>query len=97
MHSRLPLSFGFNILRAFLRLTKRRLLPKRFSRTVLMPSTLSMVGIEPEELRWIRMLVALLRHPDPSMPELARQALIYLTESATRRSSTDSEGLDQTG
>jgi hypothetical protein len=41
-----------------------------------------MIGIRSEELRWIRMLVALLRHPDPSMPELARQALLYLAQSA---------------
>jgi hypothetical protein len=44
-----------------------------------------MIGLEPEELRWLRMLVALLRHPDPSVPELARQALVYLTEAAGQR------------
>jgi hypothetical protein len=44
-----------------------------------------MIGIESSELRWIRMLVFLLRHPDPSMPELARQALLYLTEAAAKR------------
>ncbi len=41
-----------------------------------------MIGIHPEELRWIRMLVGLLRHPDPGTPELARQALLYLSQSA---------------
>ena len=47
-----------------------------------MSQTTAVIGIGPEELRWIRMLVALLRHPDPSLPELARQALLYLSQSA---------------
>jgi hypothetical protein len=47
-----------------------------------MRSTVSMIGIYPEELRWMRMLLALLRHTDPATPELARQALLYLTQSA---------------
>jgi len=46
------------------------------------PQTTAIIGICSEELRWIRMLVALLRHPDPSLPELARQALLYLSRSA---------------
>jgi hypothetical protein len=41
-----------------------------------------MIGVEPDELCWLRMLVFLLRHPDPSVPELTRQALLYLTEAA---------------
>jgi hypothetical protein len=52
-----------------------------------MVKTVPIIGIETAELRWIRMLVALLRHPDPSMPELARQALLYLTEAAGKRDS----------
>ena len=47
-----------------------------------MSPTTAMIGIRPEELRWIRMLLALLRHSDPGMPELARQALLYLAQSA---------------
>lgn len=47
-----------------------------------MAQTTAVIGIGSEELRWIRMLVALLRHPDPSLPELARQALLYLSDSA---------------
>jgi hypothetical protein len=47
-----------------------------------MSRTTAMIGIHPEELRWIRILLALLRHPDPGMPELARQALLYLSQSA---------------
>jgi hypothetical protein len=45
-------------------------------------SPVSMIGIEPSELQWIRILVSLLRHPRPGMPELARQALQYLARSA---------------
>ena len=49
-------------------------------------SKLSMIGVEREELRWLRTLVWLLRHPDPSVPELARQAILYLTGAAEQRS-----------
>jgi hypothetical protein len=50
-----------------------------------MDRTIPIIGIATSELRWIRMLVSLLRHPDPSVPELARQALVYLTDAAGRR------------
>jgi hypothetical protein len=40
------------------------------------------IGVQPAELRWLRMLVFLLPHPDPAVAELARQALLYLTEAA---------------
>ncbi len=43
-----------------------------------------MIGVQPEELSWLRALVALLRHPDPSVPELARQALLYLEKAARK-------------
>lgn len=62
-----------------------------------MTKTLSMIGIEPAEIRWIRLLVSLLRHPDPSVPELARQALTYLTEAAEKRVSAPPETLNHTG
>jgi hypothetical protein len=42
------------------------------------------IGIEPAELAWIRTLVTLLRHPDPVVPELTRQALEYLEGAASR-------------
>ena len=45
-----------------------------------MAKTVSMVGIDPDELDWIRRLLFLLRHPDPLVSELARQAIQYLTE-----------------
>ncbi len=50
-----------------------------------METPISVIGVEREELRWLRTLVWLLRHPDPSVPELARQALLYLTGAAQQR------------
>jgi hypothetical protein len=50
-----------------------------------MANTVSVIGVETAELRWLRMLITLLRHPDPSVPELARQALVYLTDAAGKR------------
>jgi len=50
-----------------------------------MGRTVPVIGVEPSELRWIRMLIFLLRHPDPAIPELARQALLYLVEAAAKR------------
>ena len=50
-----------------------------------MARTVSMIGIEADELCWVRLLLSLLRHPDPSMPELARQALGYLLSAAGDR------------
>jgi hypothetical protein len=49
-----------------------------------MANTVPVIGIEPDELVWIRMLVLLLRHPDPVVPELTRQALRYLEAAAAR-------------
>ncbi len=56
-----------------------------------MAKTVSVIGIEDSELRWIRTLIVLLRHPDPSIPELARQALTYLTASAGERALNPAE------
>lgn len=47
-----------------------------------MAGTVPMIGLSPAELPWIRQLVALLRHPDPTVPELARQALLYVSRAA---------------
>jgi hypothetical protein len=49
-----------------------------------MPKTIPMIGLSPEELPWMRLLAHLLRHPDPGVPELARQALLYLDEAANK-------------
>jgi hypothetical protein len=62
-----------------------------------MTKTVRMIGIETSELRWLRMLVALLRHPDPTVHELARQALLYMTEAAGKRSLPKAEPLDYAG
>lgn len=50
-----------------------------------------MIGLQPAELPWVRMLVALLRHPDPTVPELARQALLYLSRAADGAVDSQSE------
>ena len=47
-----------------------------------MDKTVPMIGIEPSELPWLRLLVQLLRHPDAGVAELARQALLYLSDAA---------------
>jgi hypothetical protein len=60
-----------------------------------MPKTVPMIGLESTEIYWIRLLVSLLRHPDPSVPELAHQALVYLTESCCRRANSPSRESDR--
>ncbi len=62
-----------------------------------MVKTVPMIGVETSELRWLRMLVSLLRHPDPAVPELSRQALLYLSEVAGKRTLAKLESLDHTG
>ena len=47
-----------------------------------MLKTVPMIGLHAEELPWIRMLTALLRHADPMVAELTRQALLYLSQHA---------------
>jgi hypothetical protein len=37
-----------------------------------------MIGLDASEIEWVRLLVQLLRDPDPLAPELARQALEYV-------------------
>ena len=49
-----------------------------------MTRTVPMIGIETAELNWIRKLVFLLRHPDPVVPELTKQALLYLESAAAK-------------
>jgi hypothetical protein len=56
-----------------------------------------LIGVEPYELHWLRMLVALLRHPDPGVPELTRQALLYLTDAAGKRALSCAETLERPG
>jgi hypothetical protein len=56
---------------------------------------LAVIGLDREELRWLRTLVWLLRHPDPSVPELARQAILYLTGAAEQRNFAHNLGEEQ--
>jgi hypothetical protein len=43
-----------------------------------------MIGLDPRELQWLRLVIALLRHPDPVVGEVAREALRYLEGLADR-------------
>ena len=47
-----------------------------------MAKTVPVIGVTPPELPWIRKMVGLLRHPDPVVQELTRQALLYLEAGA---------------
>jgi len=49
-----------------------------------MAQNLSLIGVQNEELAWMRLLVSLLRHPDPVVPELARQALLYVRDTSEK-------------
>ena len=40
------------------------------------------IGLEKQEIEWVRLLVTMLRHPDPLPAELARQALDYVRQVA---------------
>jgi hypothetical protein len=48
-----------------------------------MAKTVALIGVDPSELPWLHSLVWLLRHPDPKVVELTRQAFLYLEASAT--------------
>jgi len=60
-------------------------------------STVPVIGLEASELHWVRVLIALLRHPDPVVAELTRHALEYLTDSAAARVSPGAARLDNAG
>ena len=47
-----------------------------------------MIGLQPQELDWVHLLVKLLRHNDPLPAELARQALRYVDQIAESASET---------
>jgi len=46
------------------------------------PSQCHMIGLESQEIDWVRLLVDLLRSSNPLVPELARQALEYVNSVA---------------
>ncbi len=60
-------------------------------------ATVPIIGIQPDELPWLRLLVTLLRHPDPVVPELARQALLYLQNAAGQNPRGPSLPVDHAG
>jgi hypothetical protein len=62
-----------------------------------MAKTVPVIGVEPRELRWLRLLVFLLRHPDPMVPELARQALLHVENVATTQTAFQLNTLDSVG
>jgi hypothetical protein len=51
-----------------------------------------MIGLDPEEVRWLRLVIALLRHPDPVVGEVAREALRYLEDLAVRANQSRATG-----
>lgn len=62
-----------------------------------MAKTIPVIGVDPSELRWLRLLVFLLRHPDSVVPELARQALLHIEEVASDQTSFQLDSLDHVG
>jgi hypothetical protein len=62
-----------------------------------MAKTIPVIGVEPSELRWLRLLVFLLRHPDPMVPELARQALLHVEDVASAQTAFQGNALDNVG
>jgi hypothetical protein len=47
-------------------------------------NNVSMIGLDPREIPWMRQLLSLLRHPDPVVGEVSREALRYLEGVAAR-------------
>ena len=62
-----------------------------------MAKTVSMIGIEPDELAWVRTLLFLLRYPDPLIAEMARQALLYLEKNAHQEAKACADAIDHAG
>ncbi len=62
-----------------------------------MAKSVSVIGVDPGELCWLRLLLFLLRHPDPLIAEMARQALLYLAGNAHRQSAPTPAPLDSAG
>jgi len=54
-----------------------------------MAARVYMIGLKPEEDTWVRLLVSLLRNPDPVVAELARQSLLYLVQTAERKADAE--------
>jgi hypothetical protein len=62
-----------------------------------MAKSVSVIGIDPGELPWLRMLLFLLRHPDPLVSEMVRQTVLYLATNAHQQTEPRAEPLDHAG
>lgn len=62
-----------------------------------MAKTVSMIGIDPGELAWLRSALFLLRHPDPLIAEMTRQAIRYLETNACEQTRPRTEAIDHAG
>jgi hypothetical protein len=62
-----------------------------------MAKTVSLIGIDPGELGWLRKLLFLLRNPDPLIAEMARQALLYLEKNAREQAQPCPGPIDHAG
>jgi hypothetical protein len=51
-----------------------------------------MIGLDPREVQWLRLVVELLRHPDPVVREVAREALRYLQDLGVRANQSRAAG-----
>lgn len=51
-----------------------------------------MIGLNPREVEWLRLVISLLRHPDPVVAEVARGALHYLEDLADRADQSRAAG-----
>jgi len=51
-----------------------------------------MIGLDPREVQWLRLVITLLRHPDPVVGEVAREALRYLEDVAARANQSRAAG-----
>ena len=43
-----------------------------------MRQPMSEIAFQPDELNWVRMFIGCLRHPDPTIAQLACEALLYI-------------------
>ena len=62
-----------------------------------MAKSIAVIGIDATELGWARILLSLLRHPDPLIGEMVRQALLYLERNAHEQAQSRVEGMDHAG
>lgn len=62
-----------------------------------MAKTVSVIGIDFDELAWVRRLLFLLRHPDPLISEMAQQALLYLDANSRGQGLARTDTVDHLG